>query len=556
MLPHDDRSKSPPQAKSILLTAHGKAERAVISPDGKYVVYVLNVSGKKSLRIKQVGAASDREIVSPAEVDYKGLTFSHDGNYLYYVMTEGKSNPLGVLYQIPMLGGTSRKLLEDVDSKISLSPDSKQFTFVREDLDTREYALMVANIDGTEERKLSVRKETDYYSQPAWSPNGNIIACSAGSTVGDREYVVEVTVGSGAEKRIIPQNWWEIVDIAWLTDGSSLILNAREESPESPYQIYKLSYPNGKVSRITNDLDSYLGTSLSSGSGALVTVKAEGHSYIWAGSSEGLSDAKQITSSKYDGCFGLSWASDGKIVYSSNESGNQDIWIMNADGSSKKQLTFDPSSDLYPSASNDGRYVVFTSYRTGAPHIWRINIDGSSPKQLTQSNREAYPQSTVDSKWVIYKNFDLSKETLWKVPIDGGKAIQLSNKHTGAAAISPDGALVACFYRETETKNQGWHAAVLQSEGGNLIKIFNISPTVNLDIGVRWTSDGSALTYIDYNEGVPSIWKQPIDGSPPEKSIDFRSDKIFWFDWSHDGKQLAFAGGSGGRDVVLISNFK
>src|SRR5882672_10279195 len=103
------------------LTDTGKSRAAAVSPDGKYVVHVVEDAGQQSVWVRQVAIASDVQIIPPAEVKYTGLTFSHDGNYIYFVREVMKD--LGLLYRLPTLGGTSRKLITDVDSPVALSPD-------------------------------------------------------------------------------------------------------------------------------------------------------------------------------------------------------------------------------------------------------------------------------------------------------------------------------------------------------------------------------------------------------------------------------------------------
>jgi len=73
---------------------------------------------------------------------------------------------------------------------------------------------------------------------------------------------------------------------------------------------------------------------------------------------------------------------------------------------------------------------------------------------------------------------------------------------------------------------------------------------------MRWTPDGSAIAYIDEYGGASNIWALPVGGGAANQLTDFKSDQIFWFDWSKDGKQLAVARGTSISDVVLISNFK
>ena len=55
--------------------------------------------------------------------------------------------------------------------------------------------------------------------------------------------------------------------------------------------------------------------------------------------------------------------------------------------------------------------------------------------------------------------------------------------------------------------------------------------------------------------GVGNIWEQPVAGGPPKAVTHFTSDKIFWFDWSRDGR-LALSRGTDTTDAVLIKNFR
>jgi len=70
-----------------------------------------------------VGPTSDTQIVPPSQQNYYGITFSKDGDYIYYVLGEPNNPATRALYQVPLLGGASRKLIEHVASPVSLSPD-------------------------------------------------------------------------------------------------------------------------------------------------------------------------------------------------------------------------------------------------------------------------------------------------------------------------------------------------------------------------------------------------------------------------------------------------
>ena len=541
-----ERSAVPfPRMKIARLTSTGKATDAAVSPDGKYVIHVVDDGGKQSLWMRQVLTLSNVQINPPADVSYFALTFSPDGNYLYYVLWDKKI--ARELYQMPVLGGSARKLITDIDSNVTFSPDGKQIAFLRGYPSQGELRVLVANADGTAERKVATRKlGVGPFGDPAWSIDGKVIIYPVENTDanGDFMTLLELRVADGSEKAIGSQRWWRIGHMAWLRDGSGLVFTARE-SVASPSQIWYLAYPRGEAHRITNDLNEYLGMSLTADSSALVTVQSEQISNIWIAPNDDSRRASQLTYSKFDGLGNISWTPDGKIVYDSAASGNVDLWMLEANGKGKKQLTADAGNNSSPSVSPDGRYVVFVSDRTGTNHVWRIEMDGSHATQLTNGVGELNPQCSPAGQWVVY-NSRSSNAHLFKVPVDGGEPIQVIDETSSGVAVSPDGKwLASTHYDPANIK-----LAIYPFEGGESQKLLDV-----FGFYFRWTPDGHALAYVD--ERNPwRINSQPIDGGPQKILTDFNPDRIFSFAWSRDGKQLAIARGTVNKDVVLISNFK
>jgi Tol biopolymer transport system component len=332
---------------------------------------------------------------------------------------------------------------------------------------------------------------------------------------------------------------------------------------DSPFEeIWLVSYAEGNVRRITNDLLDYQGISLSEDSSLLVSVQSQRLTNVWLSRSDKDMSGTQITpgvGTYYD----LTWTTDGKLLYASDADGGADIWEMQTDGRNQKQLTAGAGRNYAPAASPDGRYIVFHSNRSGTWQIWRMDRDGSNPRQLTTGSIDSnWPQMSADSKWVVYQHQDTKTETnLWKVSIDGGAPVQLTDKLSLRPAISPDGNLIACWRLSEEPKpglaDMAAHVqlALIPLSGGQPVKAFDIAPSVasGWNERIRWTADGRALTYIDQRENTHNIWGQPLAGGSPTKLTDFRDNQIFAFDWLRDGRLVCSRGFKNG-DAVLIKD--
>jgi len=532
------RNQSPGRFQTLSmtrLTTSGRARGAAISPDGKYVAYVRDDAGQRSLWLRQVGTTSDIQVAS--QTDAGGLTFSPDGTHLYWI------NFFGELFRMPLLGGLKSLVLKGVNS-FTLSPDGSRLAFIRrDDSGHGESSVQVANIDGSGEQKLASRREPDGFNGVmAWSPDGKVILCGIGNS---NMSVVEVEVKSGAQRPVTSQRWNEVKGLAWLSDGTGILMLASEKGSFAA-QVWQVAHPGGEVRRITNDFVDYAGLSLSADSAMLVSVQEGIAAHLWLVTDIETGSGKQLLS-RAGAYFGVSWTPDGKMVYASDASGTWDVWARDPKGGDAKQLTVSASVNLLPSVSPDGRSIAFTSTRSGATNIWRMDIDGGNPKQLTKGSFDYSASWSPDGKWVVYVHEDSATQTLWRVPAAGGDAVMLVEKHAANPIYSPDGKLIACSYGNGKV-------AIIPSEGGSPVKVFEMPTPFIIEPGFQWTPDGSALTYIDTRAQVSNVWFQPLDGGPPKKVTNFTSEEIFSFAWSRDGKQLALARGVETGEVVLIGD--
>ena len=115
--------------------------------------------------------------------------------------------------------------------------------------------------------------------------------------------------------------------------------------------------------------------------------------------------------------------------------------------------------------------------------------------------------------------------------------------------VSPDGQKLACVYRTDEADE--WKIALVSIFEGRVLQTFALPYPYNQVI--RWSPDGSALSFVSKRDGASNIWQQSLDGSLPVQITNFTEDLIYYYDWADD--DLVVSRGTKLRDIVLIRNF-
>jgi Tol biopolymer transport system component/DNA-binding winged helix-turn-helix (wHTH) protein len=536
---------------------------ATISPDEKYFVYFSHDAGTTRLWLQQVGQSNRLEIIPPFAGIIYGMTFTPDSQFLYLVINEKTDEP-NVLYRIPVLGGVKTTILNDIVSFVSFSPDGQEMVFLRLTKDRKESSLVIASSDGTRERVLLTRagNETIAGAGAAWSPDGKLIAFGALNLemAGKGACTIVGIEPQGSElKTLSPEKWDNCYQMVWTSDAQGLVFigtKAGETLTTRRDQVYYLSTDNGEARRLTTDGSRHQpGLGISKGD-AIVVVPFNRASQIWAMDASGDSrTAVQITNGLADGRGGIAVLADGRVAYLTRAGEGFGVWLMNADGSNRKQLTDYPTAIEELRAAPDGSFFVFSAKPDRLNHIFRVDASGANLKQLTfGGDGGAEIDSTVspDGNWVVYNSAIFinghDKQTLWKIPSSGGTPVQLTETDSKTPHFSPDGKFISYISDEK--------IVVISAENGSPVKTFETVPNALLNIGARWTPDSQALTYVVYRKNAGNIWKQPINGGEPKPLTDFTSSDMYNFAFSQDGSRLYVARGYQIRNAVLIRNFK
>ena len=539
------------------VTDSGKVTRVAISPDGKYILNVVDDKDARSLWIRHVQTGSNTQVAPPMPVAYRGVRFSRDGNYIYFVRSEaGQQQAFGYLYRAPVLGGAARQIIKDVDSNVSLSPDGKRVAFIRANTpELGKFRLITADVETGEEKVLSVHElGAGLNSAPAWSPDGKVIVLNLfRPTASSMGGLVAVDASSGKQRMFYVSADDVPTNPVWLPDGDGLIyLGAGIKSNFKQKQIRFVSYPRGVSHHITEDTNSYSDLDLSADGHTMATIRDEQDRNLFIlPTGADSSQAAQLTNRQ--NIESITWTPDGKLV------SDQD-WNLNAvsldTGEKTSLLVDDKYPSFQPSACGQGNFLVFASLFRGGENsstIWRIDSSGTGLKQLSSGKTDVRPVCSHDGKWVLYDEFGGSN-FIKKTSIDGDNAqtfSQLPDFGGLGLQISSDDKLVALI---TVIEYPKPSIALLDFQTGKLVRSLDLNPSAFTS--ARFTPDGKQLAYALQEGGAGNIFEQPLDGSPGKLITNFKSEEISDFAWSPDGKKLALVRGHTNSDVILIREAK
>jgi Tol biopolymer transport system component len=530
------------------LTSGGAAAQAAMSPDGRYVAHVKNDPGAPSLWMRQATTASDVQIVPQAAVRYDGVTFSPEGDHVYFV-TYGLTGGIGTLYRVPALGGPPQKILEDVDSRIVFSPDRTRFAFLRGVPAEGTAFVMLADADGSNVRRLAQLQQPNQFTLNGitWSSDGRTILAGARSlSGGPHELIVAVDPASG-ETRPIEGRWNSVVDLEWVQGTSSFMAVAADVGMAAP-QLWQISYPQGQRRRITNDLNTYSSLSLSADARSLATVQTEAVANLWISNAQDPSSAVQVTRGRGrgDGLNGLDWTPDGRVVFISTASGQPQIWITDAEATSVRQLTGASQEPvLSASVTPDGRYVVFQRMIERRMRIWRMNIDGSDQKPITDGPLDLGALAAAGGAVYFYRVTDGVPRT-YRVSIDGGDATLISGQQNFRPLdASPDGArLLGVGWDEKQRRSS---LGIMPASGGQVELLANL-PT----FAGAFSHDASGVVFPVQQRGSVRLDRYDL-ATGQTRTIGTLPDHVFRGALSPDGSRIALARGEIVSDVLLLT---
>ena len=533
------------------LTNTGKGLLATVSEDGRYVFSVHDEGeGRQSLWMRHIATGSNKEILPPTETRYTGLTFTPDGSYLYFVRIEPDQPNIGVLYDVPVLGGNPQKLIEDIDSPVTFSPDGQQLAFVRNSSAEANSKLIIAHADGSNERVLATLPIPGYMG-PAWSPDGKEIAATliepGGKSLGR---LVALDVSDGKEKTLYAATA-QLLKPVWSPDSKYIYLNFRDATTRWDGQIGEVDVRTGKFRRITNDLNNYFDRSLAvtKDGKQLVTVQGQPEIglYVIPAAPGAAGQGPPIDS---HGAVGVGWLKNGQLLAYDYD---DHIVSMNADGSDRNVVfeTNLPILNMSVCPNSDRVLFAMPNRQTKSINIFRMDVASGKPTPVTNGKFDQNATCAPDGSFFVYTTLINGKQLLMKSPVGGGEARQLTDDFVQFPAISPDGQRIATISVEGNGVQTKAVIKIIPADGGAPVKTFEPSPLISGR--PEFSNDGKALYYPVTEKGVSNLVKQSLDGGQPIPVTDFKELTVYGYSFNWPANKLAITRGKLNSDVVVIT---
>jgi Tol biopolymer transport system component len=530
------------------ITNNGHVLLARLSPDGKYLLHVREENGLQSLWLRHVPTGSTTQVVAPFAARYTGLTFSPDGDYICFVRRDEEEQDIASLYREPVLGGTPRLMIKDVDSPIAFSPDGQRFAYLHQHEDSSLMDLFLVHKDGSPDRALFNHRpiQTDSLTL-AWSPDARTILIPVTQpTPNDFGGLIAVDATTGDQKIVALAKDKDYFDPSWLPDMSGVVVSAGlAENGFERRQIGIASYPNGEFRLLTADTNDYLHPSLSSDGRTIAASQVKLKFELGLAPAAAPDSLQPIRLSSQLSIYRWDWMPDGSVVIPQGG----EIRIVNPKGGESVAISNSKNRPDQAASCAAGNFIVFRQFggsNAAVANLWRVDAAGTNLKQLTSGLNETDPECSHDGKWVYYVDRG-DKLTLKRIPIDGGSPEMVINAPVGFFALSPDG--------KTVLKDE-----VRDSDHRLMLALYSIEDKKKSYIEYdqraipefKFMPNGKSVAYVVREKGVDNLWARPVDGSPSRQLTHFTAESIFAFRYSPDGTKIAIERGHLESDAVLL----
>jgi len=556
-------------------TDTGNVVEASLSPDGRYILCVVEQNGKRGLLLRHLATNSATQVVASGSDYYTGPMFSPDGNYLYFLAAQNATSGHRNLLRAPVLGGTPQIVIQNVSVQPSIAPNGKVIAYARENRPERgKVEIALAEADSRNERVLTTLTQEDIgfsgWEHLAWSPSGKSLAITTNALGNSSHKILLIDVGSGQSHYLAASQDRFYTDLSWSPDENGLyVMYSSRNTGGSRWQIGFVDVPTGGFREITKDTNYYKGLSLSRDGNLMVTVQLKVRRTVFLFATTGTTE-KQLAP-----LFGTendyrywAYAGAGDVYVAAPTK----IIRLTLNGKYVTDVLADPEGYFaYPAAcdrplTSEGikRNLLFNWFgrhaRPNAVTVWRATADGANPVQVSSGTFDTFPACSPDGKIVYYS--DEQAGQLKRVPVEGGTADivpgsvipGMSNDMDGFG-LSPDGRALSMVMTESEHQNQtNGHRkiALIPLDAGANLSPRLLDPDPRISGRAILIDNGNVLLYSIMENGVDNLWAQPIRGRLGHQLTNFTSERIGYYELLPDGKHILLTREQNHSDAVVL----
>jgi serine/threonine protein kinase/Tol biopolymer transport system component len=489
---------APPVAVRFL-TYSGRDLSPAASPDGRTIAFTSRRDGRSRIWVKQLRGGGEAPLTTGAD-DFP--RFSPDGSSILFIRTEnGKTS----LYRMSILGTDLHKVVENA-AQADWSPDGSQFAFLRTFTDggTSTSTLYLMGAGGGSEKELA--RLPSLMTSPRWSPDGEsiLLTSNPGGQNGISGKLARIGAVDGKVQEFrSARKFGSISSAAWISPTEILYMEAESVTGNgtgfSPAVGYRLDLRTGASQPVF----------WAPGMGACLDILPDGRVVF-----DGMSGHQSLREYALNTKTPPRWLTQGNssdrqpvvsadgewVVFSSNRSGNLDLWEVATKTGVVKSLTDDAAEDWDPGFSPDGKHILWSSNRSGAFEVWMADADGSGARQVSHDGLDAEnPTMTQDGAWIVYMSTNPKSPGMWKVHPDGtGAELILKGADMFLPEVSPDGRFVSYGSR---LPLDALHVEALAGGSKNafLTPLSGFLSTLVTPGRSRWMPDGRHLIFTDMN---------------------------------------------------------
>ena len=246
--------------------------------------------------------------------------------------------------------------------------------------------------------------------------DGKVIAMNSVIGGAGAPTLVAIDTATG-QATVISADVGLVISARWIPDGKGLLIG-HTRGAEARGQFSYISYPGGRVSRITNDLNDYgaLSLSVTADGKTLAAVQADRQYGLWLmpAQANATDKAAQIGNARDEG-WAVEWTPDGRILTQHE----LEFVRRSPDGTGRETVLSATHPIEQPAIC--GRYLVVGQVDVSKAQInlVRFDMDGGASKQLTFGRSNTLPECSPDGRWIAYTSGDSGKNEIFRIPIDG-----------------------------------------------------------------------------------------------------------------------------------------